>query len=88
MLRIDRIMKLNNISTQDLAARMHVSPQYVSEVVNERKNITLSGLAKFANALQVPVAALIDGYNETDQLCNNHFNCPYCGNVINVDKIE
>lgn len=86
MLRIDKIMKDKNLSTQELAERMHVLPQYVSEVVNERKNITLTGLAKFADALQVPVAALIDGYHEKEQMGFTSFNCPYCGNVINVEK--
>ena len=64
MLRIDTILKLQDISTQELASRMGVSPQYVSEVVNEKKNITISGLKKFAEALQVPVAALFDDYKD------------------------
>ena len=88
MLRIDKIMKDQNLSTQELAERMHVSPQYVSEVVNERKNITLAGLAKFADVLQVPMAALIDGYHEKEQMGYNSFNCPYCGNVIQVEKTK
>lgn len=86
MLRIDKIMKVQNLSTKELAERMHISPQYVSNVVNERKNITLTGLAKFADALHVPMAALMDGYHEKDQMGFSSFNCPYCGNVINVGK--
>ena len=68
MLRIDKIMKEHNISTLQLAEIMNVSPQYVSEVVNERKNITITVLAKFAKALQVPMASLVDGYYEKEQL--------------------
>ena len=64
MLRIDKIMKEHNINTLQLAEIMQVSPQYVSEVVNERKNITITVLAKFAKALQVPLASLIEGYHE------------------------
>ena len=86
MLRIDRIMKSKDISTQQLAELMHVTQQYVSEVVNERKNITLSGLSKFAKALKVPVAALVDGYHDSEEMGVSSFNCPYCGNVINVEK--
>jgi len=81
-------MKERNISTLQLAEMMQVTPQYVSEVVNERKNITISVLAKFANALQVPVAALVDGYHEKEQLGHSSFNCPYCGNVISIEKSE
>ena len=34
MLRIDKIMKERGISTQTLAEKMDVSPQYVSEILN------------------------------------------------------
>ena len=64
MLRIDKIMKEHNINTLQLAEIMHVSPQYVSEVVNERKNITITVIAKFAKALQVPMASLVEGYHD------------------------
>ncbi len=37
MLRIDKIMKERNITTLQLAEMMNVTPQYSSEVVNERK---------------------------------------------------
>ena len=88
MLRIDKIMKEHNINTLQLAEIMHVSPQYVSEVVNERKNITITVLAKFAKALQVPMASLVDGYYEKEQLGFNSFNCPYSGNVISIEKSD
>ena len=88
MLRIDKIMKEHNINTLQLAEIMNVSPQYVSEVVNERKNITITVLAKFAKALQVPMASLVDGYHEKEQLGFNSLNCPYCGNVISIEKSD
>ena len=88
MLRIDKIMKLQDISTQELASRMQVTPQYVSEVVNGRKNITLVGLNKFANALQVPLAALLEGYRDQDIINKTIFNCPYRGNLITINNLE
>ena len=88
MLRIDKIMKEHNINTLQLAEIMNVSPQYVSEVVNERKNITITVLAKFAKALQVPMASLVEGYHEKEQLGFNSSNCPYCGNVISIEKSD
>ncbi len=87
MLRIDKIMRKNGISTRELADMMNVTPQYVSEIVNERKNITLSGLSKFAEALRVPIAALMDGYHDSGDW-DGSFKCPYCGNVISVVKEE
>lgn len=87
MLRIDKIMRDKSISTQDLGRMMNVSAQYVSEVVNERKNITTASLAKFADALQVPVAALFDGYFDADKNVGSSFMCPYCGNIITASKM-
>lgn len=84
MLRIDTILKLQDISTQELASRMSVSPQYVSEVVNEKKNITLSGLTKFAEALQVPLAALFNGYKDKT-FVDGQFSCPKCGTTLKVE---
>ena len=86
MLRIDTILKQQNISTQELASRMDVSPQYVSDVVNERKNITISSLSRFSKALQVPIAALFDGYKD-DLLIEGQFHCPKCGSTLQVHLV-
>ena len=86
MLRIDTILKQQNISTQELASRMDVSPQYVSEVVNERKNITISSLSRFAQALHVPIAALFDGYKD-DLMIVDQFHCPNCGSTLQVQLV-
>ena len=80
MLRIDTILKQQNISTQELASRLGVSPQYVSEVVNERKNITISSLSRFAQALHVPIAALFDVYKD-DFMSVGQFQCANCGST-------
>jgi len=84
MLRIDTILKLRDISTQELASRMSVSPQYVSEVVNEKKNITILGLKKFADALQVPIVALFDDYKD-ETIVDGQFHCPKCGTTLRVE---
>ena len=84
MLRIETRLERQDISTQELASRMGVSPQYVSEVVNEKKNITISGLKKFAEALQVPVAALFDDYKD-ETFVNGQFHCPKCGTTLRVE---
>lgn len=66
---------------------MDVSPQYVSEVVNERKNITISSLSRFAKALHVPIAALFDGYKD-DLIIVDQFHCPNCGCTLQVQVVE
>lgn len=87
MLRIDTILKQKNISTHELASRMDVSPQYVSEVVNEKKNITLSGLSRFADALEVPIGALFDGYKDGASH-DDQFHCPKCGSALKVEVTD
>lgn len=86
MLRIDTILKQQNISTQELASRLGVSPQYISEVVNERKNITISSLSRFAQALHVPIAALFDGYKDEFMIVDQ-FHCPNCGSTLQVQLV-
>ena len=50
--------------------------------------VFLSVLAKFAKVLQVPMASLVDGYYEKNQLGFYSFNCPYCGHVISIEKSD
>lgn len=89
MLRIDRIMKAKNLTANELGKRMNVTSQYVSEVANEKKNITIAGLFKFAQALNVPMAALFDGYYEPEmRVVDDGFTCPYCGHIIKTVKGE
>ena len=89
MLRIDRIMKERHLTASELAKRMNVTSQYVSEVANEKKNITIAGLSKFAQALDVIIAALFDGYYEPDmRVGDDAFTCPYCGHIIKICKGE
>lgn len=89
MLRIDRIMKEKNLTANELGKRMGVTSQYVSEVANEKKNITIAGLLKFATVLDVSMAALFDGYFEPEvRVGEDGFTCPYCGHIIKVSKGE
>ena len=89
MLRIDRIMKEKNLTANELGKRMGVTAQYVSEVANEKKNITIAGIQKFAKALEVPMATLFDGYYEPEmRVAEDGFTCPYCGHIIKVSKGE
>lgn len=89
MLRIDRIMKEKNLTANELGKRMNVTSQYVSEVANGKKNITIAGLSKYAQALDVPMAALFDGYYEPEmRVGDDAFTCPYCGHIIKTSKGE
>lgn len=86
MLRIVEILREKDLSNTELAKKMGVSPQYISEVVNGHRNITLDTINKFAAALNVPVVALFDGYKEPIRNTPTTFLCPHCGKDIHVSK--
>jgi transcriptional regulator with XRE-family HTH domain len=69
---IDWLMRENQISRADLAARMGVSPGRVSQVLSGGENLTLRTLAALGAALDAqfelelrPAAAVADGYGAT-----------------------
>jgi transcriptional regulator with XRE-family HTH domain len=66
---IDWLMRENQITRADLAARMGVSPGRVSQVLSGGENLTLRTLASLASALGAhfelelrPAGAVADGY--------------------------
>ena len=42
--------------------RLGTSRQYVTAIANERRRASVATYARFAKALDVPLAALFDGY--------------------------
>ena len=46
----------------ELAARLNKSRKYVNQVTTGNKPASIKMYAQFAKALQVPLAALFDGY--------------------------
>lgn len=84
MLRLIEIIREKGITNVTLARMLDVTPQYVGEVVNGHKNITIDTAKRFADVLGVPMAALFDGYDVSQD--TDTFNCPYCGKPIKVGK--
>lgn len=86
MLRIKSLIKEKKTTIRKVAEKMEVSPQYISAIVNERKNPSLETLVRIADALNVPVGALFEGYQtpESIESIKNapKAKCPYCGNTI------
>ena len=50
------------MTDNDLAVRLNVSRQYVNAISCGRKNPSIDVLDRFAEALDVPLIALFDGY--------------------------
>lgn len=57
--RISALMEIQNISKSNLAKRLGVSRQYVTDLLNGRKSITLQSARKIAHALEVPVSGIL-----------------------------
>lgn len=87
MLRIKEIIKARQLTYRDIAEQLGVTPQYVSGVVNESENVTEKVLAQFADVLQVPMAALFEGYVEPCPLPDkSQAFCPYYGHRLIIGR--
>lgn len=60
---------------------MEVTPQYLSNIINDKNNPNLSTLEKIAEALDVPVSSLFTDYLSPNQ---SLIICPYCGGRVEI----
>lgn len=57
--RILALMEIQAISKSELARRLGISRQYVTDLLNGKKPITLKSAKKIAYALEVPVSGIL-----------------------------
>ncbi len=69
-LRVKEILVEKGMSSKELANRMDKAPQYVSNIINGGKGISVSTLIDIAKALDVEFRELFDvvGKNTSDNL--------------------
>ena len=79
--RLKEIMKEKHISGTKLAMALGVTPSYVNSAVRGRTELSIKQCEKIANILDVPLAALFDGYVKPDCLY-----CPHCGKPIRLSE--
>lgn len=84
-LRIKEILKMRNMTSKSLAEIMGKRPQYVSNVINGGKGVSINSLEEIAKHLNVPVSSLFADYNSNSG--DGHFRCPHCGKELSI-KIE
>ena len=72
-MRLREILKEKGVSGAELARRLNVSPAYV--------NLSVKKCEEVARALDIPVAALFEGYNDPEVAY-----CPHCGKPIKIIK--
>ena len=52
-------MEIQGLSKSELARRLSISRQYITDLINGKKSITLKSAKKIALALDVPVSGII-----------------------------
>ncbi len=81
-LRVKEVCKEKGITITQLAEILGIKQESLSRAING--NPTLDTLQKIANALNVPVSALFDEVQPTQ----NTVRCPNCGTELEVKKKE
>lgn len=57
--RISALMEIQDLTKSELARRLGISRQYVTNLLNGKKPITLKSAKRFAHALEVPISGII-----------------------------
>lgn len=80
-MRLKEIMIEKHISGVKLAKALSVSPAYINMVASGKTNLSVKKCEEIAKILDVPVAALFDGYLKPGSVY-----CPHCGKPIRLEE--
>ncbi len=83
-LRIKEILKERNMTGKALAESMGKAPQYISNIINGGKGVSVNSLEEIAKHLNVPIASLFADYCSG---ASGGVVCPHCGHELKI-KIE
>ena len=78
-MRLKELLEQTHTSGAELARKVHVTPVFISRIVNGKATPTIKKCQEIADALGVPIAALFEGYGEVTV-------CPHCGGIIHITK--
>ena len=79
-LRIKEILKERNMTSKSLAESMRKRPQYISNVINGGKGISINSLEEIAKHLNVPISSLFADYKSS----SGSLVCPHCGKELKI----
>ena len=82
-LRVKEILKEKKLTQKDLAARLDVSPQYISNILNAGAGVSVNALVEFAKALDVEFRDLFATTKDNDSPIG--VVCPHCGKTIKIN---
>ena len=79
-LRIKEILKERNMTGKSLAESMGKAPQYISNVINGGKGVSINSLEEIAKHLNVPISSLFADYKSS----SGSLVCPHCGKELKI----
>ena len=80
-LRIKEILKERNMTSKSLAESMGKAPQYISNVINGGKGVSINSLEEIAKHLEVPISSLFADSKSS----NGTLVCPHCGHELKIE---
>ena len=83
--RIKDISKNKGISGVELSAKVGITQQNMSGIINGKLTPSIKTLQKIATALNVPISELFD---EQPHKKDNEIKCPNCGATLKIDKVD
>lgn len=80
-IRLKEILKEKGLTNKGFAQMIGKTPQYVSNIVNRTKPISLTQLLEISNILDIEFYEL---FTERKEPITNTCTCPHCGKPIKV----
>ncbi|KAA5262288.1 MULTISPECIES: helix-turn-helix domain-containing protein [Bacteroides] len=81
-LRIKDVLKEQNATAKELAERVGISRENITNIINEKSKPAFDTLVKISEALNVPLSELFSDSQKTT------FVCPNCGAKLELKRKE
>ena len=81
-LRIKDVIKEQNAKAKELAERVGISRENITNIINEKSKPAFDTLVKISEALNVPLSELFSDSQKTT------FVCPNCGAKLELKRKE
>ena len=78
-MRLREILKEKKMSGSELARRIGVEPAYINMAASGKANLSVKKCKELADALDIPLASLFEGYTDPTVTV-----CPHCGKPIHL----
>lgn len=81
-LRIKEVLKEQNLTAKELAERVGISRENMTNIINEKSKPAFDTLIKISEAINVPMSELFSDSQKST------FVCPNCGAKLELKKVE